>query len=130
MVLEWTLGLKRLAYSRMDLSLCSISLHIKGTCMGDSEPPDILCESCAYIIHTNLQSCMSIFSDTLHDHHISEERLRDSKLPVTGYLRTKGQESVYETCACAIHTIEEVPIVPKAKQMKFTVYCHHFFKFP
>ena len=35
----------------------------------------------------------------------SEESLRDSKLPVTGYLRTKGQESVYETCACVIHTI-------------------------
>ena len=58
--------------------------------MGDS---DILCESCAYINHTNLQSCMSIFSDTLHDHHISEESLRDSKLPVTGYLRTKGYRS-------------------------------------
>ena len=29
----------------------------------------------------------------------------DSKLPDTGYLRTKGQESVYETCACVIHTI-------------------------
>ena len=38
--------------------------------MGDSESPDILCESCACIIHTNLQSCMSIFSETLHDHHI------------------------------------------------------------
>ena len=38
--------------------------------MGDSEPPDILCESCACIIHTNLQSCMSIFSETFHDHHI------------------------------------------------------------
>ena len=35
----------------------------------------------------------------------SEESLRDSKLPVTGYLSTKGQESVYETCACVIHTI-------------------------
>ena len=35
----------------------------------------------------------------------SEESLRDSKLPVTGCLRTKGQESVYETCACVIHTI-------------------------
>ena len=58
-----------------------------------------------YIIHTNLQSCMSIISETLHDHHISEESLRDSKLPVTGYLRTKGQESVYETCAGVIHTI-------------------------
>ena len=69
--------------------------------MGDSEPPDILCESCACIIHTNLQSCMSIFSETLHD----RESLRDSKLTVTGCLRTKGQESVYETCACVIHTI-------------------------
>ena len=29
MVLEWTLGLKRLAYSRIDC--CSISLHLKGT---------------------------------------------------------------------------------------------------
>ena len=28
--------------------------------MGDSEPPGILCESCACIIHTNVQSCMSI----------------------------------------------------------------------
>ena len=72
--------------------------------MGDSEPPDILCESCACIIHTNLQSCMSIISGTLHD-LTSEESLTDSKLPDTGYLRTKGQESVYETCACVIHTI-------------------------
>ena len=32
----------------------------------------------------------------------SEETLTDSKLPATGYLRTKGQESVYETCACVI----------------------------
>ena len=68
--------------------------------MGDSEPPDILCESCACIIHTDLQSCMSIFSETLHTRIItSEESLR------TGCLRTKGQESVYETCACVIHTI-------------------------
>ena len=35
----------------------------------------------------------------------SEESLTDSKLPDTGYLRTKGQESVHETCACVIHTI-------------------------
>ena len=36
----------------------------------------------------------------------SEESLTDSKLPDTGYLRTKGQESMYETCACVIpHTI-------------------------
>ena len=57
MVLEWTLGLKRLAYSRIDLSLGQSTPQGN---MGDSEPPDILCESCACIIHTNLQSCMSI----------------------------------------------------------------------
>ena len=65
------LGLKRLAYSRIDLSL--LVLQRQSTSqgnMGDSELPDILCESCACIIHTNLQSCMSIFSETLHDHHI------------------------------------------------------------
>ena len=75
--------------------------------MGDSEPPGILCESCACIIHTTVQSCMSIISETLHDNLslTSEESLTDSKLPDTGYLRTKGQESVYETCACVIHTI-------------------------
>ena len=39
--------------------------------MGDSEPPDSLCESCACIIHTNLQSCMSIISETLHDQSFS-----------------------------------------------------------
>ena len=35
----------------------------------------------------------------------SEESLTDSKLPVTRYLRTKGQVSVYEACACVINTI-------------------------
>ena len=45
--------------------------------------PDILCESCACIIHTNLQSCMSII--VKHSTTItSEESLGDSKLPVTG----------------------------------------------
>ena len=70
MVLEWTLGLKSLAYScysRMDLSLLQRQSTSQGN-MGDSEPPDILCESCACIIHTNLQSCMFIISETLHDH--------------------------------------------------------------
>ena len=74
MVLEWTLGLKSLAYSwysRIDLSLLqrqSTSQGNMGDSEGDSEPPDILCESCACIIHTNLQSCMFIISKTLHDH--------------------------------------------------------------
>ena len=104
MVLEWTLGLKRLAYSRIDLSLCcSVSLHLKGTWETQNHAPDILCESCACIIHTIIYraACPLFFSETL----TSEESLRDSKLPVTGCLRTKGQESVYETCACVIHTI-------------------------
>ena len=87
MVLKWTLGLKRLAYSRIDLLCCSVSLHLKGT--WETQNHQAFCVSCACIIHTNLQSCMST----------------DSKLPVTGYLRTKGQESMYETCACVIHTI-------------------------
>ena len=49
-------------------------LQRQSTCqgnMGDSEPPDILCETCACIIHTNLQSCMSIISETLHDQSFS-----------------------------------------------------------
>ena len=100
MVLEW---------SRIDLLCCSVSLHFKGTWETQNHHWGILCESCACIIHTNVQSCMSIISETLHDNLslTSEESLTDSKLPDTGYLRTKGQESVYETCACAcvIHTI-------------------------
>ena len=46
----WCLSgpLKRLAYSRIDLLCCSVSLHLKGhENMGDSEPPDILYETCA-----------------------------------------------------------------------------------
>ena len=72
--------------------------------MGDSEPPGILCESCACIIHTNLQSCMSIISDTPQSTSEENLLLTDSKLPDTGYLRTKGQESVYETCMCLCHS--------------------------
>ena len=107
MVFEWTLGLKRLAYSRIDLSLCSTS---QGN-MGNSEPPDILCESCACIIHINLQRAACSLLVKHSTIITSEESLRDSKLPVTGYLRTKGQESVYETCACVIHTIAACALV-------------------
>ena len=58
----------------------------QGNMMGDSEPPGILCESCACIIHTNVQSCMSIISEILHDNLslTSEESLTDSKLPELG----------------------------------------------
>ena len=70
--------------------------------MGDSEPPDILCESCACIIHTNLQSCMSVKHSTPGSSHLK----RASEIPSYLLLRTKGQESVYETCACVIHTTQ------------------------
>ena len=70
MVLEWTLGLKRPGSILIVSAAASVYKSTSQGNMGDSEPPDILCESCAYIIHTNLQSCMSIFSETLHDHHI------------------------------------------------------------
>ena len=73
--------------------------------MGDSEPPGILCESCACIIHTNLQCPLLVKHSTINLSLTSEESLTDSKLPDTGYMRTKGQESMYETCACVIHTI-------------------------
>ena len=75
--------------------------------MGDSEPPDILCESCActYVSFTLIYRAACSLLVKHSTIITSEESLRDSKLPVTGYLRTKGQESVYETCACVIHTI-------------------------
>ena len=47
MVLEWTPE-----EARIDLLCCSVSLHLKG--MGDSEPPDILYETCACAIHLQL----------------------------------------------------------------------------
>ena len=96
MVLEWTLGLP----TPGSIFSAAVSVYISR----EHGRLSILCESCACIIHTNLQSCMSIISGTLHD-LASEESLTDSKLPDTGYLRTKGQESVYEICACVIHTI-------------------------
>ena len=107
MVLEWALGLPT-CYSRINLLCCSVSLHLKGT--WETQNHQAFCVSLVLVSFTllNLQSCMSIISATLHDQsfsHISEESLTDSKLPGTGYLRTKGQESVYETCACVIHTI-------------------------
>ena len=69
--------------------------------MGDSEPPGILCLVLIY-----RAACpLLVKHSTINLSLTSEESLTDSKLPDTGYLRTKGQESVYETCACVIHTI-------------------------
>ena len=112
MVLEWTLGLKRLAYSRIDLSLCcSVNLHLKGT--WETQNHQTFCVSLVLVSFTLIYrvSFTLIYRAACpflvkHSTIItSEESLRDSKLPVTGCLRTKGQESVYETCACVIHTI-------------------------
>ena len=59
--------------------------------MGDSELPDILYETCACIIHTiNLQLHVHV----LLKHSTINLSLKidsDSKPPVTGYSRTKGQ---------------------------------------
>ena len=53
MVLEWTLGLP----TPGSIFSAAVSVYTSQGNMGDSEPPG---ESCACIIHTNLQSCMSI----------------------------------------------------------------------
>ena len=71
MVLEWMDP--RPAYSRIDLLCCSISLHLKGT--WETQNYQAFCVSLVLviscIIHTNLQSCMSIISETLHDQSFS-----------------------------------------------------------
>ena len=101
-VLEWTLGLNRLAYSRIDLPICcSVSLHLKGT--WETQNHQTFCVSVLVSFTLIYRAACPLL--VKHSTITSEENLRDSKLPVTGYLRTKGQESVYETCACVIHTI-------------------------
>ena len=102
MVLEWTLGLKRLAYSRIDLSLCC-SFSLKGT--WETQNHQTFCVSLVLVSFTLIYRAACPFLVKHSTIITSEESLRDSKLPVTGCLRTKGQESVYETCACVIHTI-------------------------
>ena len=75
--------------------------------MGDSEPPGI-CVSLVLVSFTLIYGAacpLLVKHSTINLSLTSEESLTDSKLPDTGYLRTKGQESVYETCACVIHTI-------------------------
>ena len=96
-VLEWTLGLNRLAYSFS--AQCSVSLHL-----WETQNHQTFCVSLVLVSFTLIYraACPLLVK---HSTITSEENLRDSKLPVTGYLRTKGQESVYETCACVIHTI-------------------------
>ena len=81
MVLDWTLGRPEEARLLQDRSSLLQRQSASQGNMGDSEPPDILCESCACIIHTNIR-CMSIISETLHDHAIFPSHLkRASEIP-------------------------------------------------
>ena len=96
MVLEWTLDLKRR----------SVSLHLKGT--WETQNHQTFCVSLVLVSFTLIYRAACPFLVKHSTIITSEESLRDSKLPVTGCPRTKGQESVYvkyETCACVIHTI-------------------------
>ena len=98
----------RPAYSRIDLLCCSVSLHLKGT--RETQNHQAFCVSLVLVSFTLIYraACPLLvkhFTSTINLYLTSEESLTDSKLPVTRYLRTKGQESVYETCACVIHTI-------------------------
>ena len=86
------------------LSLCfSVSLHLKET--WETQNHQTFCVSLVLVSFTLIYRAACPFLVKHSTIITSEESLRDSKLPVTGCLRTKGQESVYETCACVIHTI-------------------------
>ena len=51
-MLEWTPEeAERLTYSRIDLLWQSAAASVSQGNMGDSEPPEILYETCACIIH-------------------------------------------------------------------------------
>ena len=80
MVLEWTLGLKRLAYSRIDLlSLCcSVSLHLKGTWETQNH-----CVSLVLVSFTLIYRAACPFLVKHSTIITSEESLRDSKLPLS-----------------------------------------------
>ena len=82
---------------------CSVSLHLKGT--WETQNHQTFCVSLVLVSFTLIYRAACPLLVKHSTIITSEESLRDSKLPVTGYLRTKGQESVYETCACVIHTI-------------------------
>ena len=83
-----------------------VSLHLKGT--WETQNHQAFCVSLVLVSFTLIYraACpLLVKHSTINLSLTSEESLTDSKLPDTGYLRTKGQESVYETCACVIHTI-------------------------
>ena len=92
--------------SRIDLSLCcSVSLHLKGT--WETQNHQTFCVSLVLVSFTLIYraACSLLVK---HSKIITSEE-RASEIPSYQLLgtsvRTKGQESVYETCACVIHTI-------------------------
>ena len=78
-MLEWTLGLKRLAYSRIDLSLCCSVIHLKGT--WETQNHQTFCVSLVLVSFTLIYRPFLVKHSTIIT---SEDSLRDSKLPVTG----------------------------------------------
>ena len=101
MVLEWTLGLPTPGQDRSSL------LQRQSTSQGNMDH-QAFCVSLVLVSFTLIHraACpLLVKHSTINLSLTYKESLTDSKLPVTGYLRTKGQESVYETCACVIHTI-------------------------
>ena len=94
MVLEW---------SRIDLLCCSVSLHLKGTWETQNHQAfDVSLVLVSFTLIYSAACPLLVKHSTINLSLTTEESLTDSKLPDTGYLRTKG---VYETCACVIHTI-------------------------
>ena len=99
-------GARRPAYFRIDLLCCSVSPHLKGT--WETHNHQAFCVSLVLVSFSLIYRAaypLLVKHSTINLSLTSEKNLTDSKLPDTGYLRTKGQESVYETCACVIHTM-------------------------
>ena len=96
---------KGLSLSTQNILPMHLSLHLKGT--WETQNHQTFCVSLVLVSFTLIYKAacpLLVKHSTINLSLTFEESLRDSKPPVTGYLRTKGQESVYETCACVIHT--------------------------
>ena len=92
MVLEWSLLQDRSSLLRRQSTS-------QGN-MGDSEPPDILCESCACIIHR--ATCPLLVKHSMINLSLtSEESLTDSKLPLPEDQGTGV--NVRNLCLCHSH---------------------------
>ena len=72
--------------------------------MGDSEPPDILYETCACVIHTsNLQLHVHNIIETLHDQSFSHDLKIASKTPNHQLLGTRGpRDRSHDVSVCAV----------------------------